>query len=208
MRKYRLKKDYCTPLFRYKAGTQLATIGDIYCVGKERYTESEIQQCADWFEETSEQEKEAQFVWTDELVREAFGQIAHELMQGNIRSVSGQIKLFKQSKQPLPDKEEKMPLKLSKDASDFIQMTFNVSDDFYWTDFFFKKVDENIFELWKHSDLPKHVKSFTNEYTQQQMDEAIEAAFYSARNGILVSNFGNVQFKDHKEYLNSIKQHP
>jgi hypothetical protein len=118
---------------------------------------------------------------------------------------------FKQSSEPLPKEEGKMPLKLYKDASDFIQMTFNVSDDFYWTNFFFKKVGDNTYELWKHNELPKHVKGFTNEYTQQQMDEAMRDAFNAGRTITAVPSVvhpGNITtepvYTTFEDYINSL----
>lgn len=50
-KKYQLKQDYITPKFTFLKGTQVAYGGGKYVVGVESYTEQELMENPEWFEE-------------------------------------------------------------------------------------------------------------------------------------------------------------
>lgn len=112
-------------------------------------------------------------------------------------------------------KEEKQ-IHFSKDVSDFIQMSFNLAwDKWYWTEFFFKKVGDNIYELCSANDLPNHVKNLVRPkiYTQSDMDKAIEDAFVAARELVAATSSDPRKssiklvnkYLTSQDYLNSLK---
>ncbi len=119
----------------------------------------------------------------------------------------------KQSKQPsnTADSKERVPICFSKDASDFIQMTFNfAAEGWYWTEFVYEQTGTNVYKLWSVNDLHTRLKNLINPklYSQGQMDKAVKDAFVAAKEKCAPSYVSGKQFDKYptlQDYKNSLK---
>lgn len=111
----------------------------------------------------------------------------------------------------------KSVIKFSKEVSDFIQTAWNLADDnWYWTEFFYRKVGDFSYELWSAHQLPASLKDFIKPklFTQSDIDKAREDAFNAGRgtegpkqtvNGVTTS-VSIHQYPTFQDYLNSIPE--
>lgn len=189
-KRYRLKKD----LPDSNAGDEYVLFRDgiegpsvYYKFGdpnESYWLQKHVENRPDWFELIEEIRptgtKEV-FIWDEKLIAE-YCNIFQWSTPENMQEFKDRIISEKQSLKP-DSKESKKMIRFSKEASDFIQMTFNLADNWYWTDFYFRKVGDCSYELCDAEKLPADIKKLIRPkiYTQQQYNEAIE----SERNRII-----------------------